>query len=314
MIRRMASRAARFLAVSIGLLCAASINAETWRFAVIGDTPYSNHERRELPRMLDEIAAEHPAFIVHAGDFKDSREICSDELFLDRRALFDASALPLIYVPGDNEWTDCRQLAAGHFDPLERLQKLREMFFAEPRSRGRSRLPVEQQAPGLPEHLRWRLGPVLFLSLNVPGPNNNFGMSSTPSDEFLTREPLLIEWLRQGFASARREQSAGIVIVMQGNPGFKHDAAGLTHAGYRRLLEALRSETLDFPGQVLLVHGDTHWQRIDQPLRHPTTNRPLANFTRLETFGYPIMGWVKVIIDEQNPRLFRFEVHPFRQR
>jgi hypothetical protein len=46
--------------------------AETWRFAAIGDTPYSDYERRELPRMLDDIAAEHASLIVHAGDFKDS--------------------------------------------------------------------------------------------------------------------------------------------------------------------------------------------------------------------------------------------------
>ncbi len=296
-----------------GLLLVGSVHAETWRFAVIGDTPYSAYERSELPRMLDDIADEHPGLIVHAGDFKNSRTICSDELFRDRRALFAASRVPLLYVVGDNEWTDCRQLPAGHFDPLERLQKLRELFFAEPQSLGRQTLPVEQQA-NTPEHLRWRLGPVLFLSLNVPGPNNHFGMGSTPSDEYLARNPVLIDWLQQGFAVARREQAAGIVIVMQANPAFKHHAAGLTHAGYRDLLETLRTETLAFPGQVLLVHGDTHWQRIDQPLRHPKTKLPISNFTRLETFGYPVMGWVKVIIDDQLPQLFRFEVRPYHRR
>lgn len=296
-----------------GLWFAGSVHAETWRFAVIGDTPYSAYERSELPRMLDDIADEHPGLIVHAGDFKDSRTICSDEVFLDRRTLFAASRVPLLYVVGDNEWTDCRQLAAGHFDPLERLQKLRELFFAEPRSLGRQTLLVEQQA-NTPEHLRWRLGPVLFLSLNVPGPNNHFGLGSTPSDEYLARNPMLIDWLRQGFAVARREQAAGMVIVMQANPGFKHHAAGLTHAGYRNLLETLSTETLAFSGQVLLVHGDTHWQRIDQPLRHPKTKLPMTNFTRLETFGYPVMGWVKVIIDDELPQLFRFEVHPYRRR
>ena len=296
-----------------GLWLAGSVSAESWRFAVIGDTPYNAYERSKLPRMLDDIADEHPGLIVHAGDFKDSRTICSDELFCDRHTLFAASRVPLLYVVGDNEWTDCRQLAAGHFDPLERLQKLRELFFAEPQSLGRQTLPVEQQA-NTPEHLRWRLGPVLFLSLNVPGPNNHFGLGSTPSDEYLARNPVLIDWLRQGFAVARREQAAGMVIVMQANPGFKHHAAGLTHAGYRDLLETLRTETLAYSGQVLLVHGDTHWQRIDQPLRHPKTKLPMTNFTRLETFGYPLMGWVKVIIDDELPQLFRFEVHPYRRR
>ncbi|MBS1230877.1 MAG: putative transrane protein [Proteobacteria bacterium] len=294
------------------LFVAVAAHAETWRFAVIGDTPYSDHERRELPSMLGEIAAEiadkRPEFVVHVGDFKKSSARCSDEIFVDRYALFNASKLPLIYVPGDNEWTDCKHLIAGHYDELERLAKLRQLFFAEPRSLGQTSIALERQSSAFPEHLRWRLGPLLFVTLNVPGPNNNFGIGQDASAEFRSRNPALIDWLRQGFATARREHSAAIVIAMQGNPGFKHFAAGLTHSGYRELLETLRNETLSFPGQVLLVHGDTHWQRIDHPLRNAKAT--VANFTRLESFGYPFMGWVKVIADTQTPGLFRFEVQP----
>jgi hypothetical protein len=63
---------------------------------------------------------------------------------------------------------------------------------------------------------------------------------------------------------------------------------------------------------VLLVHGDTHWQRVDQPLRHPVTKLPVANFTRAETFGYPFMGWVEVIVDSDKPQLFHFKAHPYK--
>ncbi|WP_413924302.1 hypothetical protein [Candidatus Accumulibacter phosphatis] len=147
----------------------------------------------------------------------------------------------------------------------------------------------------------------------LPPPGYWVGIGSVPSNEFVARNPVLIDWLRQGFADARHEQSLGIVIVMQGNPGFKEHAAGLTHAGYRQLLATLRQETLDFSGQVLLVHGDTHRQRIDQPVRHPTSRLPIANFTRIETFGYPFMGWVKVIIDTDHPPLFRFEIYPHQR-
>lgn len=302
----------RILTCLLGLLLALSARAESWPFAVIGDTPYSNHERRELPIMLQKIAEEHPAFIVHAGDIKASDDKCSDRLFLDRFALFNSSAVPFIYVPGDNEWTDCKRVSAGHYSEAERLQKLREIFFAEPHSLGKTQIPVEQQSAEFAEHLRWQLGNVLFVSLNIPGPNNNFGVGRRASAEFLHRNPLAIEWLRQGFALARRKGYAGIVIVMQGNPGFKHYAKGLTHSGYRALLDALRQETIAYSGQVLLVHGDTHWQRIDHPLVNPTTKKPLANFTRLETFGYPFMGWVKVIIDSEDPALFRYHVRQHR--
>lgn len=59
---------------AILLLCsfllADTAQAETWHFALIGDTPYNDDERREFPKMLDDIAVQQPAFIIHAGDFK----------------------------------------------------------------------------------------------------------------------------------------------------------------------------------------------------------------------------------------------------
>jgi hypothetical protein len=292
------------------LLLAAAAQAETWRFALIGDTPYNAYERRELPIMLDKIVDEHPAFIVHAGDFKQGNAPCSDALFQDRYTLFNAVTKPFIYVPGDNEWTDCSRILAGGFEPLERLNKLREIFFIDQLSLGQTKLKVERQSAAYPEHQRWQLGPVLFLTLNSPGGNNNYGRSPAPSAEFMARHPRTLDWLRQGFAIARRDQLPAVVIIMQANPGFKHFAAGLAHSGFRELLETLRDETMNFPGQVLFVHGDTHSQHIDQPLRHPVTKQTMTNFTRVETFGYPFMGWIKVIIDTELPQLFRFEIHP----
>ena len=297
------------LAALFGAFCslpATPVHAETWRFTLIGDTPYSNFERREFPAMLDALAAESPELVVHVGDFKASNARCTDELFAERHALFDASPVPFVYLPGDNEWMDCKRLVAGHYDENERLAALRRLFFATPLSLGQKKLELERQSAEIPEHLRWRLGPVLMLTLNVPGPNNNYGMTQTPSAEFTARNPHVITWLRSGFAQARAEGRSGIVIFMQANPGLKHFAAGLAHAGYRELLETLREETLHFPGQVLLAHGDTHWQRTDQPLR-TSDGRHITNFTRTESFGYPFMGWTRILIDDQDPALFRFE-------
>ena len=92
----------RCLLAAVALLVAVAAHAESWTFAVIGDTPYSERERRELPALLEEIADQRPAFIVHVGDFKKSNARCSDEIFLDRQHLFNDSKVPLIYVPGDH--------------------------------------------------------------------------------------------------------------------------------------------------------------------------------------------------------------------
>lgn len=284
--------------------------AESRRFALIGDTPYSDYERSELPKMLEAIADSHVDFVVHIGDFKHGGDRCDDRVFEDRYRLFNASRVPFVFVPGDNEWTDCERRSNGSYDPLERLGKLRELFWKDTYSLGQRKLALERQPGNYPENSRFRLGPVLFVTLNIPGGDNNFGKADTASEEFQARNPRLIDWLKDSFKLARREKLAGIVILFQADPGFTNLAMGLSHRGYRVFLETLRDETLHFPGQVVAVHGDTHISRIDKPLRD-LSGKTVGNFVRVETFGYPGMGWTRGLIDTDHPALFRFETHPW---
>ena len=299
----------RWLA-GICLCVAALAHGETWQFALIGDVPYSARERHELPRMLEGIADSGVVLIAHIGDIKHGEARCDDEVFADRQQLFDASRVPFVFVPGDNEWTDCKRISNGAYDPLERLAALRSLFWERSDSLGRKTIPLERQPGAYPEHSRFRLGPVLFVTLNLPGSDNNFGRLDDASAEFLTRNPVALRWLVDSFARARRDRMAGIVLLFQANPGFRHFAQGLPHRGFREFLETLRRETLAFPGEVVAVHGDTHVSRIDHPLRDGDGKR-IANFTRVETFGYPLMGWTRGIIDPASPTLFRFETYPW---
>ena len=299
------------IALTAGFLLAAlCAQAETWRFALIGDTPYVRSEREALPAMLDAIADSGVALVAHIGDIKSGSSRCSDALFHDRLRLFNAARLPFVYVPGDNEWSDCDRTSAGRYDPLERLQQLRRLFWTEDRSLGRVRLPLHRQSAEFPEHARLRLGPVLLLTLNVPGGNNNRGLAAEASAEFAERNPAVLRWLREGFQQARREKLAGIVVLMQANPDFLHFNAGAPPDGYRELLDVLRTETRDFPGQVLVAHGDTHFHRVDQPMRR-SDGHVEDKLTRVESYGYPFMGWAEIIIDPQATTLFRVVSHPW---
>lgn len=295
-----------WLAAALLLLNAAA-QAEIYRFALIGDVPYSAYERRELPKMLDAIADSQVAMVAHIGDIKSGRERCNDSLFEDRYRLFDASRIPFVFVPGDNEWSDCDRRSNGAYDPLERLDKLRRLFWPDTLSLGQKKLTLEQQPGAYPEHARFRLGPVLFVTLNIPG-GNNFGMDNKPSAEYLARQPLVLKWLHESFALARSEKLAGVVLLFQADPSFRHFSQGFGHQAFREFLEALRTETLNFPGQVVAVHGDSHISRVDRPLRD-AKGKTIANFARVETFGYPMMGWTHAIIDTDSPTLFRFEAH-----
>ena len=61
-----------------------------------------------------------------------------------------------------------------------------------------------------------------------------------------------------------------------------------------------------FAGQVALVHGDSHYFKIDKPINLPSGG-VLANFTRVETFGARQTHWVSATIDPQDPNLFEFQ-------
>jgi hypothetical protein len=205
-------------------------------------------------------------------------------------------------VPGDNEWSDCGRLRAGRYDPLERLNRLRGLFFADEHSLGQVRLVLERQR-GYPEHARWRRDNVLFVTLNVPGPNNNARLMP---EEFKARSAALREWLEQGFNLARAGRVRAVVILMQANPWVSPTGH---YFGFRDLLATFVAQSRSFRGEVLLVHGDTHRYRVDQPLRDLATRERIANFTRVEVFGYPTMSWVRIRVSENAGRV-RFDVTP----
>lgn len=310
----------RLFPLMLAALLALPVHAEPVVFGLFGDTPYNHWERENLPDLIAEMDRESMAFVVHDGDIKNGSSVCSDEVLEDVLGIFRKSATPLIYVPGDNEWTDCHRKNNGSYDPLERLGKLREWFFPGDLALGQRSLKLERQSSdpaysSYRENVRWEAGGALFVGLNVPGSDNNFNgvkRSGGPVTEFIERSAANRVWLAQAFALARSKKLAGILIVIQANPGFEEANAGKPSPGYRDFLTQLREETLAFAGQVVLVHGDTHHHQINQPMENPATKETVKNFTRMETIGSPFFGWVKATVDAADPQVFKFSPRYWR--
>jgi hypothetical protein len=155
---------------------------------------------------------------------------------------------------------------------------------------------------------------VLFVTVNVPGSSNNFGPGPLPGAEFLQRGKAVHAWLAESFARARKEGLPAVVIAMQADPDFEAFSAGRQVLAYQELLLQLVAESRHFAGEVVLLHGDSHWQRIDKPLRDPASGLTVANFTRVETYGSPFMGWVRISVTPGGQPLFRFEARPYQPR
>jgi hypothetical protein len=293
---------------------------------VWGDVPYSPEQvTTGVPNLIADMNRQKLAFTVHDGDIKAGGDRCDQQVYEQFEAYLNSLKAPALYTPGDNEWTDCDRPTAGAYDSEERLELIRATFFDSPRSFGQRRIRVEQQEAPYVENLRWRAGRVVYATLHVVGSDNNLGDVAPDAVEFAGRDAATNEWLRETFAAARRADAAGVFLVIQANPGF--DASDPTRApvrdprtllnaggqpdGFTNFLRLLREETTAFAKPVVLVHGDSHYLRIDKPL-HDEQGRRLENFTRLETPGdNPQNGnndvhWVKALVDPREREVFAF--------
>jgi predicted phosphodiesterase len=287
--------------VVLGFSIFLAVQQETEKFEIglMGDIPYNAAQQRKTGVLFDEMNQEQLAFIVHVGDIKSGGSPCTDDVFFREKERFDNSANPLIYVPGDNEWTDCSRTG---YDPIERLERLREIFFVGDLSLGEKTIPLIRQSTDYPENVRWTHGGVTFIGLNVPGTNNNRGQAP---DEYAARNEADLEWMREGFSRAEIDGSSAVMIAMQANPGFELSPQKRT--GYNDLLGALEEETVAFGKPVVLVHGDTHTHRVDKPMISSDSGEVVENFTRVETFGSPDVNWVRATVDTSTPEVFAFE-------
>lgn len=274
-------------------------------FALIGDVPYNEFAAtNSFPKVIAEINRAPLAFVVHDGDIKHGDTPCWDEAFHRCYEQFQSFKHPLVYIFGDNEWSDCKTNA---YDPEERLQKLREIFTKGDHSLGQRTLRLERQSEdpahaAYRENVRWIHGGVLFAGFNVPGNANNHG-----KPEFAARNKANLAWLRDSFALAAREKLHGIMLIIQANPHFDLARTNRFRLGFNEFIDALERETIQFKRPVVLVHGDSHYFRIDKPLVGRRSNRRIENFTRVETFGFPDVHWLRARVDVRDPNLFSFE-------
>ena len=286
----------------------------SYDFALIGDTPYNDEQVTNLfPNLVAEINRAQLAFVIHDGDIKSGATPCTDELFSERLRAFQNFRHPLIYIFGDNEWSDCDKVATNQFEPEERLDKLRAMFTQGNESLGQRKLALARQSDDprfarFRENVRWLYGRVVFAGLNVPGDDNHFG-----AKEFAERNAANVAWTKEAFAVARERDASAVMLILQANPHFEIASTNRLRLGFNELLRTLEEQTVAFDKPVVLVHGDSHYFRIDKPLVSPNTGRRLEYFTRVETFGHPDVHWLRVSVDERDPNVFTFRPQMVRK-
>jgi hypothetical protein len=300
--------------------------SSSYTVALFGDLPYGAAGRAEYPRLLTDLNAAKPAFALYDGDLKAGGDgACTDQLYYQHRDWFNSLRFPVVVTPGDNDWTDCWGRygpGTGGYDPEERLDFERSVFFPTDRSLGARTMKVERQSndpayAAYRENVRFTAGPVMYVALNFQGSNDNLphagvdGETRTAEEiarqaaEHEARDAADIAWLRSSYAKAEAARLKGVVVMWQADPNFNNEQKlqPLQYDGLLAVTDALRTEALAFSGQSLLVHGDSHYFKIDTPISYPN-GQVLERFTRLETFGAQNTHWVELTVDPTGPQLF----------
>lgn len=294
-----------------------------FEFALIGDTPYGVEPQEDYPpfdRLVREINRDHHlTWVLHAGDIKAGSTECSDTMFADRFERYSRFTKPFILTPGDNEWTDCHRIAAGEYQPLERLARLREVFYPQPGVTLGRAMRVKSQAKNpayedFPENVRWSRNHVTFAAVHLVGSRNGLAPFAAGSAavrgpendaEVERRTQAALDWMAATFAEAGQRRSRGVFLMIHANPGLGINAGDDDRIGFESFLEALEDHVAEFDRPVVLAHGDSHYFRIDKPALGE--NGFMKNFTRVETFGSANVHWLRVKVDPASEEVFSFE-------
>ena len=103
--------------LSVGALLALGTTlacAQTFSFGLWGDMPYKKAgDDPKIPALIKSINQPDVAFSIYDGDIKDGSSKCTDDIYASALSMFGEMKKPVVYVPGDNEWTDCHCINNG---------------------------------------------------------------------------------------------------------------------------------------------------------------------------------------------------------
>ncbi len=249
------------LALALPLLAAAGT---PFSFGVIAHPENAATATASLKEAIAQTDRDNLAFVVATG-IKADDEPCSDALYRERRALFDSAKNGLIVSLAASDWARCLD-ARKRSTAIERIAHVREMFFTDEFSFGDSKLPLVRQS-AIPtfrlyaENMHWRIGDVLFATINLPNNNNNYLNAAGRNSEYEDRQVANSDWLKRLFITAKSNRLTGIVLFADANPlAHQERSSGFFSSekreGFADIRRQLARAAKDFPGHILIVHGD----------------------------------------------------------
>jgi hypothetical protein len=272
----------------------------SFQFGVIGHAFASGHDETILRKALADSDADNLAFVVVNG-IKSAGEPCSDTLYNARRELIRQAENGIIVSLAASDWVGCRN--RNNSVAIERLNRLRDLFFTDEFSFGASKIPLLRQSitpkfRSYAENARWEFGNVLFATINLPSGNNHFVQEGGRNSEVEDRLIANRDWLQRLFAQAAQKKLTGIVLFCDGDPLAQPSRRPFLlrgqRDGYAETRQRITTLAAAFKGKVLVVHSES---LKDDATDHIVWRRNLGSL------GVNA-GWIKLAVGSDAVNLF----------
>lgn len=273
------------------------------RFGVIGHTFRKSADEALLRRAIAETDADNLGFVVVNG-IKSAGEPCSDALYEQRLGLLSRAKNGVVLSLAGSDWSECKR-DNGRTAAMERLTRMRDVYFQDEMSFGETRLLLNRQSTSTKfrsyaENARWDMGNVVFATINLPAPNNHYLTDAGRNGEFEDRLIANRYWLERTFTFATREKRAGVVLFSDGNPGLHSGRTSVrgpdgARDGFLEVRRQILAFAAAFPGKVLVVHGGIPSKTVAAPVIVWRGNLGDIEVTN---------GWARLNVSQFSPMLF----------
>ncbi len=220
----------------------------------IGDMPYPDRNNpgaaeSALEQIQEKLRANvgsengQPSLIIHLGDFQGGQPDCSSPSHFQTKATevngIAPEHIPIVYTPGDNDWTDCDRGANG-IDELTALKRLKEAFYNNARIEEMSKplnhqmgvaafqsqgeISIGESPSKFEENMRWVHKGVLFVTIHLVANENGrkdvrIAGAEDPIASAKGREIAAERWVREAIEIVKdRSDIRAVVIATQADP------------------------------------------------------------------------------------------------
>lgn len=258
----------------VAFLCPA--DAQPLIFSVTGCGPYKPDEKALLARYVDEVSADGKSeFLVHLGDiFPGSVNPAPESEFITAANILKRSQIPVLIVPGDNEWNDQKDPKTAWKFWTKQFGDFEKNF---------AKAPLLERQAARPENFALSTKGVLVLGLNIVGGRVH------DAKEWKTRHGQNNDWVKEQLAK-QADTARALVVLAQAEPNATHDSF------FKPFVEQIKG----WGKPTLYIHADGHKWEVHKKWR-------ADNLLRVQTDMVGVNPPVIVTVTDNPNEPFQFE-------